>query len=99
LIDDVPHTGADNVIRSQALRLKLGAITEITRASTGLSPIGSLLDTWAFSVQFRDFLATGAGAHLLGDAQLELTSGVTGLATEADALARKVWGNDYPRYR
>jgi hypothetical protein len=99
LIDDVPHTGADNAIRSQALRLKLGAVTEITRASTGLSPIGSLLDTWAFSAQFRDFLTTGAGAHLLGDAQLKLTSGVTGLATEADALARKVWGNEYPRYR
>jgi hypothetical protein len=99
LIDDVPHAGDDNAIRSQALRLKLGAVTEITRASTGLSPIASLLDTWAFSVQFRDFLVTGAGAHLLGNAQLELSRGATRLATEADALARKEWDKDYPRYR
>jgi hypothetical protein len=50
-------------------------------------------------VQFRDFLVTGAGAHLLGNAQLELSRGATDLAAESDALARKVWGNDYPRYR
>jgi hypothetical protein len=99
LIDDVARAGDDNAIRSQALRLKLGAVTEITRASTGLSPIESLLDTWAFSVQFRDFLVTGAGAHLLGNAHLELSRGATDLAADADALARKVWGNDYPRYR
>jgi hypothetical protein len=40
LIDDAPHAGGDNAIRSQALRLKLSAVMEITRASTGLSPIG-----------------------------------------------------------
>jgi hypothetical protein len=100
LIDDIPHAGDDDsAIRTQALRLKLGAVTEITRASTGLSPMASLLDTWAFSVQFRDFLGTGAGAHLLGNAQRELSHGATGLATEADELARKVWDQDYPRYR
>jgi len=32
-------------IQVQALRLKLGGVTEITRASTGLSPFVSLLDT------------------------------------------------------
>jgi hypothetical protein len=99
LVDGVTHASDDNAIRSQALRLKLGAVTEITRASTGLSPIASLLDTWAFSEQFRDFLVTGAGDHLLGGTQLELSRSATQLAAEADALARKVWGNDYPRYR
>jgi len=57
LIDDVARENTDPAIRLQALRLKLGAVTEITRASTGLSPMGSLLDTWAFSLQFREFLA------------------------------------------
>ena len=98
LLDDAPREDAGTVIRSQALRLKLGAVTEVTRASTGLSPTASLLDTWAFSLQFRDFLTTGAGAHLLGGAQPDVNRGAALLAAEADALARKVWDNDYPRY-
>jgi len=99
VMDDAPHGDADAAIRSQALRLKLGAVKEITRASTGLSPIASLLDTWAFAVQLRDFLVTGAGADLLGPAQPEARLGATQLAADADALAQKVAGSDYPRYR
>jgi hypothetical protein len=99
LIDDAPRGDAGTAIRSQALRLKLGAVTEITRASTGLSPTASLLDTWAFSLQFRDFLTTGAGGNLLGGGQPDVSRGAALLAAEADALARKVWDNDYPRYR
>jgi hypothetical protein len=99
LIDDAAHGSSDAALRSRALRLKLGAVTEITRASTGLSPIASLLDTWAFSVQFRDFLVTGAGADLLGGAQSDVRLGATLLAAEADALARKAADSDYPRYR
>jgi hypothetical protein len=98
LIDDSARGDAGTAIRSQALRLKLGAVTEITRASTGLSPTASLLDTWAFSLQFRDFLTIGAGAHLLGGAQPDVSRGAALLAAEVDALARKVWDNDYPRY-
>jgi hypothetical protein len=99
LIDDAPYGDTGSANRSQALRLKLGAVTEITRASTGLSPTASLLDTWAFSVQFRDFLVTGAGAHFLGSAQPDVSRGATLLAAEADALARKVTDNDYDRDR
>ena len=98
-IDDAVRGNTDPAIRLQALRLKLGAVTEITRASTGLSPMGSLLDTWAFSLQFRDFLTTGPGANLLGSAQPEVSRGAAVLGDEADALARKVWGSDYSRYR
>jgi hypothetical protein len=99
LIDDTVQSNADPAIRSQALRLKLGVVTESTHASTGLSPIGSLLDTWAFAVQLRDFLVSGAGANLLGPAQDDVTHGATQLADEADALARKVTGDDYARYQ
>jgi len=99
LIDDAARENTDPAIRLQALRLKLGAVTEVTRASTGLSPMGSLLDTWAFSLQFRDFLTTGAGAEILGGAQPEVSRGAAVLSDEADALARKVSGSDYSRYR
>ena len=98
VIDDTSPADAGTAVRLQALRLKLGAVTEITRASTGLSPTASLLDTWAFSLQFRDFLTTGAGAHLLGNGQPDVSRAATLLAAEADALARKVWDNDYARY-
>jgi hypothetical protein len=99
LIDDAAHGSSDSALKSQALRLKLGAVTEITRASTGLSPIASLLDTWAFSIQFRDFLAVGAGADLLGSAQPDVRLGAILLAAEADTMARKVAQSDYGRYR
>ena len=98
LIDDALREDSDPAIKAQALRLKLGAVTEVTRASTGLSPIGSLIDTWAFSVQFRDFLTTGAGAELLGSAQLDVRLGAERLAETADELARKET-DDYDRYR
>src|ERR1700676_1196183 len=97
LIDDATHADAGTATRSQALRLKLGAVTEITRASTGLSPTASLLDTWAFSVQFRDFLVAGAGANLLGSAQPAVSRGAALLAAEADMLARKLADSDYDR--
>jgi hypothetical protein len=98
LIENAAREDTNPAIRSQALRLKLGAVEEITRASTGLSPIASLLDTWAFSLQFRDFLTTGAGAELLGNAQPEVRAGAAQLAAEVDELARRVSDNDYARY-
>src|SRR3984893_1722717 len=96
LIDDAPQGDAGTA--SQALRLKLGAVAEITRASTGLSPTARLLDTWAFSVQVRDFLVTGAGANVLGSAQPAVSRGAALLVAEADTLARKVADSDYDRY-
>ena len=98
LIDDAELADNDPALKLQALRLKLGAVTEITRASTGLSPIASLLDTWAFSVQLRDYLVSGAGVELLGNGRPEVGLGVTRLAAEADELARKVTAADYAQY-
>jgi len=99
LLDDAAPNASDPAVRLQAIRLKLSAVTEITRSSTGLSPIASLLDTWSFAVQFRDFLVTGAGADILGSAQADVRLGATQLADEADALAKQLTGDDYPRYR
>jgi hypothetical protein len=98
LLDDAANA-SDPEVRLQAIRLKLSAVTEITRSSTGMSPIASLLDTWAFAVQLREFLVTGVGAGILGSAQADARLGTTRLADEADALARQVTGDDYSRYR
>jgi hypothetical protein len=61
-MDDAPRGETDPAIRSQELRLKLGAVTEITRASTGLSSIAGLLDTWAFSLQLRETVDVEGGS-------------------------------------
>ncbi len=98
LIDQATPPDGDSAVRSQALRLKLGAVTEITRTSTGLSPIASLLDTWAFSLQFQDFLSKGAGKDLFGNLQPTVRMGVDGLANDVDEVARKVTDKDYTRY-
>jgi hypothetical protein len=98
LLDQAPHGDSDPAVRSGALRLKLGVATEITRASMGLSPEASLLDAWAFALQLREFLSTGAGANLLGKAQPDVRASAAQLADEADAMAGKVLGTDYPRY-
>lgn len=91
---DKDHPGAN----APALRLKLAAVTEITRASTGLSSIGSLMDTWAFALQFRDFVVAAGNDEVPATAQPELRRDVVQLANEADELGRKVLTQDFPRY-
>ena len=99
LIDDSVAEQSDAHIRSQAIRLKLGIVTESTRAATGFSPIGSLLDTWAFAIQMREYLVSGAGSTLFGASQSDIQQGITQLAEDAEEMARKATGPDYQRYR
>jgi hypothetical protein len=61
--------------------------------------MASLIDTWAFAVQLRDFLTSGAGAELLGSAQPDVRLTAARLADDADGLAHKVAGPDYGRYQ
>ena len=98
-IDDAAASQTDPAVRALALQLKLGVVSQSTRAATGLSPIGSLIDTWAFALQLRDYLNSGNGAALLGGGQSDVRAQASGLADEADALAKKVTGDDYPRYQ
>jgi hypothetical protein len=98
-IDDAAASQTDPAVRALALQLKLGVVSQSTRAATGLSPMGSLIDTWAFALQLREYLDSGSGAALLGGAQSNVRSQAAGLADEADALAKKVTGDDYPRYQ
>jgi hypothetical protein len=99
VIDDAAASQTDPAVRALALQLKLGVVSQSTRAATGLSPIGSLIDTWAFALQLRDYLDSGSGAALLVGAQADVRAHADGLADEADALAKKVTGDDYPRYQ
>ena len=98
-IDNAAASQTDPAVRALALQLKLGVVSQSTRAATGLSPIGSLIDTWAFAMQLRDYLDSGSGAALLGSGQSDVRAHADGLADEADALAKKITGDDYPRYQ
>lgn len=98
-LDDAAVRETDPTVRSLALQLKLGVVSQSTRAATGLSPIGSLIDTWAFALQLRDYLDSGSGATLLAGSQSDVRSHADGLADEAETMAKKVTGDDYPRYR
>jgi hypothetical protein len=99
LIDEVAAKENDPAVKSHALRLKLGVVSESTRAATGLSPVGSLLDTWAFADQLRDFLSSDSDAKLLGGSQADVTNGAQLLADEMDEIAKKVTAGDYARYK
>lgn len=84
--------------KAQRLRLKLAVVTDMTRASTGLSPIGSLLDTWALALQFRDLLMSGPDGERLVLPDSDSGRKVAALAAAADELGRSVLAQDFPRY-
>jgi len=90
----------DEGVASNALRWKIAAVSESQRAATQLSPTMSLLDTWTFSLQMREYLAEGApGGTLFGLQQEKAQALAVGLAEDADALARKlIPAEEYPRY-
>ena len=97
-IDDASDTGAPGS-NARAVRLKLAAVGEITRTSTGLSPIGSLLDTWAFALQFRDFLDAAGDDEFVESRRPAIRRAAAQLAEASDELGRKVLAQDYPRYQ
>jgi hypothetical protein len=90
----------DEGVASNALRWKIAAVSESERAATQLSPTMSLLDTWTFSLQMRDYLAEGApGGTLFGIQQEKAQAVAVGLAEDADALARKlIPADEFKRY-
>jgi hypothetical protein len=73
LMDDAPRGETDPAIRSQELRLKLGAVTEITRAATGLPPIASLWIPGRFRFSFVRRLTLKAGVSLRTPAAIAAT--------------------------
>src|SRR5262245_25965401 len=90
----------DEGVASNALRWQIAAVSESERAATQLAPTMSLLDTWTFSLQMRDYLAEGApGGTLFGIQQEKAQVVALSLAEDADALARKlIPADEYPRY-
>ena len=68
--DDMGAGETDPEVLTRALRWKIAAATESQRAASRISPMMSLLDTWALTAQMRAFLSPGqAGGELFGSHQ------------------------------
>ncbi len=99
LAADPGASAADAATREAVLRFRLGVVAELTRASTGLSPRVSLLDTWAFAEQLRAWLGEGDEAQQLGPAQAAARALAADLADGAESVARRTAGAQFMSYR
>jgi DNA-binding transcriptional MerR regulator len=89
--DDIGASESDAGVLTSALRWKIAAATESQRAASRISPMMSLLDTWALAAQMRAFLSHGqAGGELFGSHQETAVRVAVELDGEAQALARRL---------
>jgi DNA-binding transcriptional MerR regulator len=89
--DDIGASETDPGVLTSALRWKIAAATESQRAASRISPMMSLLDTWALAAQMRAFLSHGqAGGELFGSHQETAVGVAVELDGEAQALARRL---------
>lgn len=88
--DQISAASDDQEVRLNALRWKIAAAGASEHAASQMAPTLSLLDTWALSVQMRDFLAVGAGQKLFGAQQPVAVALAVSLAQETEDVARKL---------
>ncbi len=92
--DEISTTTDSAAARAAALHWKISASVASETAATGMAPYLSLLDTWALAAQMADFLGEGAGRDLFGAQQAVARVRASELATEAEALVRRLSSAD-----
>src|SRR5205807_455385 len=99
--DDMGAGETDPEVLTRALRWKIAAATESQRAASRISPMMSLLDTWALTAQMRAFLSPGqAGGALFGSHQETAVALARELDEDAQALARRLTAsNEFDEYQ
>jgi hypothetical protein len=86
--DEIAAQATQSSVEVDSLRWKLGASRAAFNAAMQMAPLMSLLDTWAFCEQMRQFFDGGAGATVFG-AQTQKARDVSNeLAADAVQLAR-----------
>lgn len=89
--DDIAMTETDPLILDNSLRWEIAAVAHSRRAATRLTPMMSLLDTWALAVQMRAFMAEeGAGGALFGVHQQRVREVSASFAEDTEALAHRL---------
>src|SRR5262249_3284003 len=85
---DMLTTESDPRVQDNAMRWQLAAVAESRRAATRMTPMMSLVDSWALGVQLQAFAAEGgAGAALFGNHQQAVRDISAAYATDTAALA------------
>ncbi|HYM26730.1 MAG TPA: hypothetical protein VET66_01150, partial [Steroidobacteraceae bacterium] len=88
---DMLTTESDPKVQDNALRWQLAAVAESRRAVTRVTPMMSLLDSWALGVQMQAFVEEGgAGAALFGNHQRAVRDISAAFATDTAALAQRL---------
>jgi hypothetical protein len=87
--DNILATESDPIVIEHTLRWELGVIDNCRRAESQLSPMMSLLDTWALALQLQAFAAEGGpGARLFGTHQAAIRELTDNYADGAQSLAK-----------
>jgi hypothetical protein len=86
--DSIFHGTASPEIRRNALLWKMNGISTLLLTGLLADPMASLIDTWAFCTQMRQFLAEGAGADLFGERQRVAVRVARSLESDIEAIAR-----------
>ena len=88
---DIAATEHDEAVLDNALRWEISAVSETRRAALRVSPMMSLLDSWALAEQMKAFASQGApGGALFGAHQEAVRQISTAYAADTEALARRV---------
>jgi len=88
---DMLTTESDPQVQDNAMRWQLAAVAESRRAVTRMTPIMSLVDSWALGAQMQAFVAEGgAGAELFGNHQQAVRDISAAFATDTAALAQRL---------
>ena len=88
---DMLSTESDLNVHDNALRRQLAAVAESRRAATRITPMLSLVDSWALGVQMQAFVGEGgAGAALFGNHQQAVRDISAAFATDITALAQRL---------
>ncbi|MCJ2377247.1 chemotaxis protein [Vibrio sp. ZSDZ34] len=82
----------DVVNQSRLLLWKINAEEGLQSSAFQVSPFASLIDSWVFTLQMRDFFETGKGVGLFVDASAQTAS--TQLAASIDELANVLLNED-----
>lgn len=89
--DSILATETDPGVINNTLRWEVGVIVTTRHAETQLSPLMSLLDTWALALQLQGFVgAAGPGGKLFGTHQTAVRTLTDTYADGVHALARSL---------
>ena len=89
--DNILATETDPAVINNVLRWEVGVIITTRNAETQLSPLMSLLDTWALALQLQGFVSPGGpGGKLFGAHQAAVRTLTDNYADGVHALARSL---------